>query len=124
MAIEIRNLSVVMGNLSYYVQGSREQAYMAAREIAEMLQYAAKTEHPWNDDTFMTRITTKGSIMEQTEDHVLITLSAGMYYDVYLELSREGKWAWIWPTVMKKQPEIMKILEKWLYNIRMTGTRT
>lgn len=85
---------------------------MAAQRIAARLEQHAKEHHKWQRDTGMTDATTRGEIAEATRDHILIALSAGMDYDVFLELAKEGKWAWLWPTMVEMEGEIMQILRK------------
>ncbi|MGL1399977.1 hypothetical protein ACSTI4_23555, partial [Vibrio parahaemolyticus] len=87
--------------LKAYAEGLSHQASAAAQEIALTLQHYAQANHPWKMDTGATDLSTLGEVSEDLSAHVYtIVLSAGMDYDVFLELAHSGKWAWIWPAVL------------------------
>lgn len=86
----------------------------AGDEIGHMLANYAKTHHPWTPRTGATDVSTQGGVYEQTREYVRVVLSAGMSYNVFLELARSGEWAWLYPTVQANQQNIMRILERHL----------
>lgn len=92
----------------------QQQIEGAAAEIAHTLEQYALNNHPWEIRSGETNETTRGRVVEFSAEVVRITLSAGMDYDVFLELARDGKWAWLWPAVMANVDTIKQILVKWL----------
>lgn len=75
------------------------KARRAMEEIAAILEGYAKTHHDWIPRTGDTDVSTRGFINEVTPKMISVALTAGMDYDVFLELAHEGKWAWLWPAV-------------------------
>lgn len=108
--MEIRGLDVVLGNLERVGLDFVSKRHEAADEIAHLLADYAKAHHPWKPQTGATDTSTRGDIAEETREFVLIALSAGMDYDVFLELAHEGRWAWLAAAVEACRPQMMEIL--------------
>ncbi len=115
----IQGLEQAQRNLEVYAQGLRSGALLAAHEIATLLEGYAKSHHPWSPDTGATDVSTKGTVVEASSEMMRIVLSAGMEYDVYLEFAREGKWAWLWPTIVANKEPIRAILKNRLGAVRV-----
>jgi hypothetical protein len=98
-----------------YLQGQVNALRFAAYEIGIMLEEYAKTHHNWTPITFMTDNTT-GSTIEETSDTIYIWLSSGSDHAKYLELARQGKWAWLRPAILNNKDRIMEILRSHLGN--------
>ena len=95
MAIEddvIRNLEAWYGDII-------RRAHQAMEEITAILEDYAKSHHKWKPDTGATDVSTRGFIAEVTPAVITAVLTAGMEYDIFLELAREGKWSWLWPAI-------------------------
>lgn len=107
---KITGLSVVQRRFDFYVNGLRDGAREAAEAIAELLANYAKTHHDWQPRTSNTDNSTKGTVVEVQDEVIRIVLSAGMDYDTFLEMSRAGKWAWLFPAVVECEPQIRQIL--------------
>jgi hypothetical protein len=106
MAIEddvIRNLEAWYGDII-------RRAYQAMEEIAAILEGYAKSHHKWKPDTGATDTSTRGFIAEVTPSVITAVLKAGMEYDVFLELAREGKWSWLWPAIEANKDVIRRKL--------------
>lgn len=86
----------------------------AGDEIGHMLANYAKTNHPWTPRTGHTDQSTVGGVYKETREYVQVVLSAGMSYDVFLELAMSGRWSWLMPAVQANQRQIMSILERHL----------
>jgi len=95
----LRGQDQVNRNLDKWYQGTLRNAVQAMEEIAAILEGYAKSNHPWKPDTGNTDVSTHGFIAEATPLVINAVLTAGMEYDVFLELARDGKWAWLWPAV-------------------------
>lgn len=83
----------------------------AGHEIGHLLANYAKTHHPWTPRTGNTDQSTSGDVVEITREYVLVALSAGMSYDVFLELAKQGRWAWLWPTIVACEADIKQSLQ-------------
>jgi hypothetical protein len=96
----LRGQEEVFRNLDkWYSEGILKKAATVMEEIAAILEGYSKSHHPWNPRTGATDTSTRGFIAEATPQVITAVLTAGMEYDIFLELSREGKWAWLWPAV-------------------------
>ncbi len=105
----LEGLAVVFDHLDAYVEGLRENALIAAGEIAAVLEAYAKREHPWTTRSGATAASILGTVIEG-QDVIDIYLSAGMDYDVFLELAHSGRWAWLWPAIEANKELIRTIL--------------
>ena len=84
----ITGLSDVFAGLDGYLEQFKDGVLEAAEVIATALQEYAKTHHLWTPRTGDTTRSTRGRVAMQTREYVLISLTAGMDYDVMLELAR------------------------------------
>jgi len=114
---QLEGLAVVFDHLELYAEGLRVNALLAAGEIAELLANYAKTHHPWKPETGATNVSTAGTVVDGGEI-IEIYLSAGMDYDVFLELAKKGKWSWLWPALEANKERLRKILVTRLGNGR------
>ena len=107
----LRGQAEVERNLErWYKDGIMLRARHVMEEIGSLLEGYAKTHHPWTPDTGHTDISTRGFIAKATPLMIQTVLTAGMEYDVFLELARDGKWAWLWPAIEANLPEIKRLL--------------
>jgi hypothetical protein len=106
----ISGMNEVFAGLDGYLEQFEDGVLEAAEVIATVLQEYAKTHHLWQPRTGDTTRSTRGRVAMQTREYVLISLTAGMDYDVMLELARNGKWAWLYPAVMALREEIVRIM--------------
>lgn len=90
----------------------KERAVTAAREVAAYLEGWAKTHHLWVRQSGMTDATTRGSLETIAPDIVTLVLSAGMEYDVYLELAHGGRYKWLRPAVEDNRDAIREIVKR------------
>ena len=110
--MSVRGIDVVQRNIDLWWQGKRRKLATAMEEIAAILENYAKSHHEWKPETGATDVSTVGQISRVLPEMIEVTLSAGMEYDVFLELAREGKWAWLWPAVEANTDEIRRILKE------------
>ena len=99
-----RNMEEVLRNQM------RKKAESAMDEVGHYLANYAKDNHLWTPRTGDTDRSTVGGLYESTAEYVRAVLSAGMTYDVFLELAREGRWAWLNPAVEANQSAINSII--------------
>ncbi|MEO7718163.1 MAG: hypothetical protein ABIY70_18325 [Capsulimonas sp.] len=112
-------LSKVLANLDKVIDEMHQRAEIAAGEVAAALEGWAKTEHKWGNPyskgyvpTGATDNTTIATVTEASKEIIRITLSAGMEYDVFLELARNGKWAWLWPVIERHKGDILAMIAR------------
>ncbi len=120
----------MVANLARYEIEQRMRLRLACEEVAQLLERYAITHHEWQVRTQGTNLTTRGSWDELADDLYEVVLSAGMDYDVYLELAGPnrgdyaehlgslphnslgsysgGKYAWLWPTIAANQKAIIE----------------
>lgn len=88
---------------------------MVAEKIAQdHLQPEMRANAPWEDRTGNARSGLFAAVVrEAARDIVVIYLSHGhtVYYGVFLELARGGKYAIIMPTLERNLPRIKKMLD-------------
>jgi hypothetical protein len=102
----------VLKNLGILESKMMTGVVKAGDEISHILANYAKTHHPWTPRTGNTDQSTIGYIAEITNEFVMVALSAGMSYDVFLELAHSGKWAWLWPAVVACKDDINACLKR------------
>jgi len=66
---------------------------------------------PYWDETGNLTNSIRGEIAEVTPVLIRGVLTAGMEYGVFLELARNGKWAFLWPTIINHEAEILAMLK-------------
>lgn len=103
-------MDVVVRNLDEFNAEMRRRAARTMDIIGHHLANDAKTNHPWTPRTGATDVSTIGGLVAETQEYVKAAFQAGMTYNVFLELAREGRWAWLWPTVERNQAWIENAL--------------
>jgi len=115
----IQGLDQALRKLDVYAAGLKSGANLAAHEIAVLLEGYAKSHHPWKDVTGNTTNSIRGTVVEASDEIIRVVVSAGMSYDVYLELAMDGKWAWLWPAIVANEQNIRNILKKRLIGVKV-----
>lgn len=110
MPASVTGTEQVTQNLAGAVAGIQARAKLAGDAIAALLESYAKQNHPWQNDTGDTERTTQARITEATDQIITVTLTTGTDYSQFLELCHDGKWAWLWPTLLACKEEILAIL--------------
>jgi hypothetical protein len=100
-------IDTVTQALHDYQLDQQNRIRLACIEIAHYLEQYAITNHLWKVRTQATNVTTKGTFDEVGEDLYAVVLSAGMDYDVFLELIKNGKYAWLWPAMVENEKVIL-----------------
>lgn len=129
LSIEWSGIEEVLGNLARYEADQRARLRVACEEVAQLLERYAIMNHPWTVRTQATNVTTKGTWEELPNDLYEVVLSAGMWYNPYLELAGpnrgdyhrhegtlphmglsnmgNGKWAWLWPAFVANHQAVI-----------------
>ena len=101
----------VLAALAAEMARLQANAELAMQEVMAALEGSAKSEHSYTDRTGNTTNSIQGTVAEASAELVRGILSAGMDYDVFLELARAGKWAFLWPTIERHHDDILAIIE-------------
>lgn len=79
-------------------------------KAVEMIADYARTHHKYTKRSGDTEATTEGGMYERTAEKLVAIVTAGMDYDVFLERARKGAWAFLWPAVLDKKGDVLKII--------------
>lgn len=115
--MRVEGLDQVLRNLDALTQKLERASATAAAEIAVVLEAYAKKNHPWQRDSGFTDTSTLGEPEQTRPDLIRVILSAGMDYDVFLELAREGRWAWLMPAILANKDRALAIWERHLRGV-------
>jgi hypothetical protein len=78
------------------------------KDLARDMEAQMKQDAPWKDQTGRARKELKGACERAAKEIVIVYLSHGVDYGVYLELSNAQQFATIQPTMQRMFPEIMR----------------
>lgn len=138
----VAGIETIVKNLEALEGRFLEATVKAAEEIAHFLANDAKVNHGdtpraagwvypgggikrrwrpagkgYGDVTGHTTQSISGDVVEITREYVMLALSAGMDYDVFLEKARQGKWAFLWPAVTRNRDVIEGIWARHLEGV-------
>ena len=108
--MDVTGTDAVQLRLAEVAKQIQEKANTAMEEVMAALEGWAKSEHSYTDRTGNTSVSIQGQVEEASALLVRGVLSAGMDYDVYLELARDGKWAFLWPTIERHKDDIERLI--------------
>lgn len=118
MEFRAEGLQELLAKTEGLAEAAEAAMRIAAGEIAGYLEGYAKEHHPWQRRSGDTQGTTQGTEKQLAPYIFEVILSAGMGYDLFLELCRAGKWAWLWPAIEANESRICEILATHLRSIR------
>jgi hypothetical protein len=107
-------LNQILARLDSHLAAVITGCSAAMVEITALLETAAKTDHPYQDDTGNLTGSIRGYVAEVTPTLIKGVLSASMEYAVFVELAHGGKYAFLLPVIEKHEKDIMAILERHL----------
>lgn len=103
--------SRVLGNMAAIKKRSMYAAEIVAQNGAAKLEAEAKRDAPWVDRTGLARQTIRG-VSGWDGGKLLAGVTGNMDYSPYLELTREGRDAVLFPTVERNREELMAQFSK------------
>ena len=106
----VTGTQTVQLRLAEVVKQLQENANLAMGEVVAALEGWAKSEHSYTDRTSNTTNSIQGEIAEASALIVRGVLSAGMDYDIFLELCHDGRWAFLWPTIERHRDDILAMI--------------
>lgn len=78
--------------------------------FAPVMETYAKNNAPWTDRTGNARQSLHADVEVIARQAVILYLSHGVSYGVYLEVAFAGRYAIIWPTLEQHLPQIAQML--------------
>lgn len=111
--MSVTGLQSIEKNAYAWAETIHTRTLAASAEIAQLLQGYAKANHPFQNQTGDTERTTTCTVRE-TQGVIQIILFSQTPYAQYLELAREGKWAWLRDAVIANKSGINRILAQYL----------
>ena len=115
---ELHGLKNVKTNLKYYRTKFKNKAEDVLDYTITQAESEAKRSAPWTDRTGNARRSITGVMLPATTDVISAALFIGMSYGVNLELSYQGRYRIIWPTITQARTSLLRNL-KGLSNIRI-----
>jgi hypothetical protein len=110
MSVE-SDLNAVLRNLNAFVIEMTDAGREAAEEIGELLVGYAKTHHLWQPQTGQTELTTQ-AVIEEVNGMIEVALTTETDYSTFLELARNGRFAWLWPAMDANKGAIVEIMRR------------
>lgn len=105
----MKGIDQIQRNLSKLESRLHQQAGLAADEIAQYLESYSKQNAPFTDRSTNLRGSIDGDWERVRIDLYRVILSAGMDYAIFVELVRDGKYAFLWPAIVDSQEAIRGI---------------
>lgn len=99
-------------NMEIYGQKARQAVYELAQYFAPILETYAKENASWTDRTANARQSLYATATKMAEEAVILRLSHGVNYGVFLEVRWAGKYAIIWPALQAHLDTIKQALQR------------
>lgn len=106
MGFKVDISGVLQGLVSAEVK-TRAAIGLYADSVGTKLEAYAKEDAPWQDRSHSARDTITGGYRWHG-NKCTIYVCGNMEYSVYLELCHEKKYAVLWPTIERLQPDILR----------------
>lgn len=114
MAVE--GADEVLANLQKWADWRVQAAEEAMREVTAALEGWARAECPAlgeaspHSQTAEEHIVISGEVAEAGAEIVRGMISAEMSAETFQKLVRSGRWAWLWPVLLRHEGDILKVL--------------
>ena len=108
------DVAAVMAAFDGFTKGLNSRMELCIQTVVAALEGWAKSEHRYTDRTTNLTNSIKGIVGEVSAKSATGYLTATMEYAVFVELARDGKWAFLWPVIERHKADILKIIEQCL----------
>jgi hypothetical protein len=95
-----------------YERRVNQAVFQVGQYWAAVFEEYAKIHGPWEDQTSNARQSLHGFVEQLSGDTVRIYLSGGVFYQIWLEVKWQGRYAIIWPTIERHLEEIRLMLQR------------
>jgi len=112
MADNIRGLDDILKNMDVYERKIYEALHKIALYFAPIVESQAKENAPWTDRTGNARQGLHGFVEDVSETIILLVLQHKMTYGVFLELSNQGRYAIILPTLESNYSAVKQMVDE------------
>ncbi|MCY6372463.1 hypothetical protein [Clostridium ganghwense] len=103
--IDMNGLDEAMRKLKEFTPRLKAALALDAQNIAMEMEKWAKENAPWEDRTAHARLFLKATVKWKHTNELMITISHGVDYGVYLELANEGKYAILEKAIQEFTPQ-------------------
>ncbi len=108
--VEWQGVEQVKRRIEEYGRRAKEVTLSLANYWAAVLEADAKENAVWQDRTGNARQALHTFVEQAAGDAIVLYLSHGVNYGLFLEVRWAGRYAIIWPTIEKHLPEIRKMM--------------
>mgnify|MGYP000925125239 CR=1 FL=1 len=115
--IQMNGLDTVMKNLKEFTPKLKAALLLDAQVIAAEMEIWSKDNAAWTDQTTHARQFLKATVKWTNTNTLMVALSHGVDYGIYLELANEGKYAILERSIQEFAP---KFIEDWKKIIQET----
>lgn len=106
--IDTTGLDEVIRNLKEFTPRLRQALYADSLIIAGVMEEWAKSNADWTDRTAHARQFIKSNVHWVNTNELMVSISHGVDYGVYLELANEGKYAVLEVAIAEFQAEFIQ----------------
>lgn len=102
----------ILTSFDRFAGGVHSGVETCIKVVVAALEGWAKAEHTYKDSaTANLTNSIKGLVGEVSPTQATGYLTATMEYAIFVELARNGKWAFLWPVIERHRADILKIIE-------------
>jgi hypothetical protein len=106
----IKGVDAIKLNLDKLDDLIKDKCGKALEYTIDYAENEAKKNAPWEDRTGNARNSILGIVWPEENNSLIASLSIGMFYGLYLELSYQGKYKIVWPTILNARPMVLRLL--------------
>lgn len=99
----------VLNNLDKYINGQKDKMRSNMGRAMTIAENESKRSAPWRDRTGNARNSIFGTVGPQIEP-IIGYHGIGVFYGKYLELSNQGRFRIVWPTMDWLRPQFLGII--------------
>ena len=111
-SIDWQGLDEMFRRIEDYRRRCHEALHRIAEYFAPVIEAAAKENASWTDRTGNARQGLEGLVEDISETMVALILKHKMDYGVFLELSHQGRYAIIMPTLEQHYQPVMQMVRE------------
>lgn len=112
MPDNIRGLDGILANMDVYERKIYQAVHSVGEYFSPIVESEAKANASWVDRTGNARQGLHGFVEDVSESIVLLVLQHKMEYGIFLELSHQGRYAIILPTLEAHYNAVKQMLDE------------
>jgi len=104
----------ILSGFDRFAGGVHSGVETCIKIVVAALEGWAKAEHGYTDRTTNLTNSIKGLVGQVSPTEATGYLTATMEYAIFVELARNGKWAFLWPVIERHRADILEIISEQL----------